>query len=321
MVNPETAGDPMSTRKWVRSSLAGLSHRLRELGHQVSPMTVRRLLGDLDYSLKANVKQRTGADHPDRDTQFGHIEAQKTEFQAAGQPVISVDGKKKELVGDFKNPGQVWCKEAEVVKVHDFLPKGGVRAVPYGIYDLGRNLGYVYVGTSADTSEFAVDAIAMWWAEEGRSAYPDADSLLILADGGGSNGYRRHTWKEHLQYELSNRFGLVVTVCHYPTGCSKWNPIEHKLFSFISINWAGQPLRTLDTLLGCIRDTTTTTGLIVKAKLIDRIYEKGQTTPPDVLKRLRLKPHSVCPKWNYTVNPRFRFIPKSALKNGKVVSG
>lgn len=321
MVSPETAGDPMSEQKWVRSSLADLSRRLVEIGHRVSATTVGRLLKGLGYSLKANDKRRTGKDHVDRDTQFGYIEAQKAAFEATGQPIISVDTKKKEPIGDFKNHGRVWCKEAEAVNVHDFLPADSVRAVPYGIYDLQLNRGFVYVGTSAETPAFAVDAIATWWEEEGRPAYPDADSLLILADGGGCNGHRRHAWKERLQNELSCCFGLSVTVCHYPTGCSKWNPIEHRLFSFISLNWAGIPLRTLLILMACIRGTTTAAGLVVKAKLIEGDYPKGVKVPPPVMEQLRLEHHPVCPKWNYTIDPRIRFVPASVFKNAEVISG
>jgi len=321
LVSPETAGDPMNDRKWVRSSLVQLSQRLIQMGHQASATTVGRLLSGLGYSLKANVKRRSGQDHPERDTQFGHIEAQKAVFKAAGQPIISVDTKKKEPIGDFKNPGRVWCKEAEAVNVHDFLPEDSVRAIPYGIYDLQLNRGFVYVGTSADTSAFAVDAIATWWTNEGRQAYADADSLLILADGGGCNGHRRHAWKERLQNELSHRFGLAVTVCHYPPGCSKWNPIEHRLFSFISLNWAGIPLRTLDILLACLRGTTTSAGLVVKAQLLEGEYPKGVKVSPHVMRQLRVERHAVCPQWNYTIQPYIRFLPASAFKKAEVVSG
>lgn len=261
MVTPETAGEPSSKQKWVRSSLRELSRRLAQIGHAASPPTVSRLLKKLDYSAKANVKKEAGKDHPDRDEQFEYIQTQKQAFRDAGLPIISVDTKKKELIGNFKNPGQVWCKEAEVVNVHDFPQDAVGRAVPYGIYELNSNRGSVYVGASADTPQFAVDVITRWWQDEGKTSYPHAEQLLILADGGGSNSYRSRVWKRQLQDQLSDKFGLKVTVCHYPTGCSKWNPIEHGLFSHISLNWVGKPLRTFDAMLAYIRGTKTTTGL------------------------------------------------------------
>ena len=258
----------MGKRKWVRSSLRKLRQRLAHAGHTVSAPTVSRLLKAHDYALRVNAKEKEArAHHPDRDTQFRYIEAQKQAFAAAGGPIISVDTKKKELIGDFKNAGQAWCQQPEEVNVHDFLTDALGRAAPYGIFDLQRNEGAVYVGASADTSEFAVTAIAHWWADSGRLVYPQARHLLILADAGGSNGCRPRLWKAQLQSQLSDRLGLSVTVCHYPTGCSKWNPIEHRLFSQISLNWAGKPLRTFETMLGYIRGTTTTTGLRVTASL------------------------------------------------------
>jgi hypothetical protein len=221
MVAPETAGDPSGNQKWVRSSLRKLSRRLSDAGHKISPPTVGRLLKKLGYSLKANVKEKVGQEHPDRNKQFEYIEAQKQAFQAAGQPIISVDTKKKELIGDFKNEGQAWCQEPECVNVHDFPQDALVRAVPYGIYDLDHNCGYTYVGISADTPQFAVDAIATWWQNEGSIVSPPVDQLLILADAGGSNGYRPRLWKRQLQEQLCDRLELTVTVCHYPTGCSQ----------------------------------------------------------------------------------------------------
>jgi hypothetical protein len=309
MVAPETAGDPTGDQKWVRSSLRKLSRRLSDAGHKVSPPTVGRLLKKLGYSLKANVKEKAGKEHPDRNKQFEYIEAQKQAFQAAGQPIISVDTKKKELIGDFKNQGQAWCQEAECVNVHDFPQDALVRAVPYGIYDLEHNCGYTYVGISADTPQFAVDAIATWWQNEGSVISPPVDQLLILADAGGSNGYRPRLWKQQLQEQLCDRLGLTVTVCHYPTGCSKWNPIEHRLFSHISINWAGKPLRTLDTMLAYIRGTTTATGLTVKAFLLEGDYEKGLKVSDAEMEGLNLERHAVCPNWNYTIRPRSNTVP------------
>ena len=307
MVAPETAGEPSSKQKWVRSSLRELSRRLAQIGHAASPPTVSRLLKKLDYSPKANVKKEAGKDHPDRDEQFGYIQTQKQSFQDAGLPIISVDTKKKELIGNFKNPGQVWCKEAEVVNVHDFPQDAVGRAVPYGIYELNSNRGSVYVGASVDTPQFAVDVITRWWQDEGEISYPHADQLLILADGGGSNSYRSRVWKRQLQDQLSDRFGLKVTVCHYPTGCSKWNPIEHRLFSHISLNWVGKPLRTFDTMLAYIRGTKTTTGLTVKASLVEGVYEKGQGVSDAEMKTLNLERHETCPNWNYTFRPRSEF--------------
>ena len=262
--------------KWVRFSLRPLCREMAKLGYSVSPMTIGRLLKENNYSLRANVKSKEpGSNHPDRNTQFEYIEQTKEEFQKAGLPIISIDTKKKELIGNFKNAGRIWCKEAEQVNGHDFPSQSDGRAVPYGIYDVFRNCGTVCVGKSADTPEFAVAAIVQWWEMEGKAAYPGADRLLILADAGGSNGARPRMWKKQLQTQLADCLGITVTVCHYPTGCSKYNPIEHKLFSFISNNWAGKPLRTFETVLNYLRGTATTTGLKVKAYLNEKIYEKG----------------------------------------------
>ncbi len=304
MVEPETAGDPASEQKWIRSSLRQLSRRLTQAGHPASAPTVSRLLKKRDYSLKVNVKKEAGEDHPDRDDQFEYIQTQKQAFQDAGLPLISVDTKKKELIGNFRNAGQSWCQEAEVVNVHDFPQDAVGRAVPYGIYELNSNRGSVYVGASADTPQFAVDVITSWWQDEGETSYPHAEQLLILADGGGSNSYRSRVWKRQLQDQLSDRFGLKVTVCHYPTGCSRWNPIEYRLFSHISLNWVGKPLRTFDAMLAYIRGTKTTTGLTVKASLVEGVYEKGQQVSDAEMKTLNLERHETCPNWNYTLRPR-----------------
>ncbi len=229
LVAPETAGDPMRPCKWIRSSLRTLSGRLKDAGHSLSPPTVGRLLRKLDYSLHVNSKQlEARSNHPDRDAQFAHIADQCALFTAAGQPIISVDTKKKELIGDFKQAGRSWSRAPIPVNIHDFLQDSQGRAVPYGIYDVLNNRGTVYVGTSADTPAFAVDAIAGWWLEQGRAGFPDAHQLLILADAGGSNSARARLWKERLQAVVCDRLRLQVTVCHYPTGCSKWNPIEHR---------------------------------------------------------------------------------------------
>jgi hypothetical protein len=304
-VEPETAGDPMSEQKWVRSSLRTLSRRLTEAGHAVSHQTVGRLLKRLKYALHVNAKRvEARAQHPDRDDQFAYIAAQREAFQAAGLPIISVDTKKKELIGNFKNAGRAWGREADAVNVHDFRDDALGRAVPYGIYDVTAHQGAVYVGVSGDTPAFAVAAMTRWWEGRGRADYPRADHLLVLADGGGSNGHRPRLWKQQVQAHLCDRLGLTVTVCHYPTGCSKWNPIEHRLFGPISLNWAGKPLRTWESLLGYLRDTTTTTGLRVEAALLAGDYPTGLTVADAEMAALALERHPVCPTWNYTLRPR-----------------
>jgi hypothetical protein len=258
----------------------------------------------MGYSLKANVKRLSGSSHPDRDRQFQYIAVQKAIFQQAGLPIISVDTKKKELIGNFKNPGQEWCRDARAVNDHDFEQDALGKAVPYGIYDLMHNHGYVYVGQSADTPQFAVEVIVSWWREFGQELFPNADKILILADAGGSNGCRPRLWKQQLQEQLADQLGLEVTVCHYPTGASKWNPIEHRLFGPISLNWAGKPLETFEFMLACIRGTDTDTGLQVNAFLVEKVYEKGIKVAKEVMQALHIEWHSVCPRWNYTIKPR-----------------
>jgi hypothetical protein len=294
----------MTEQKWVRSSLRHLSARLTQEGKRLCPVTTGRLLRKHKYTPKVNVKRVAGASHPDRDRQFDYLTAQKQMFLEAGQPVVSVDTKKKELVGNFKNAGADWCQKAEAVNLHDFPQDALGRAVPYGIYDIAANRGSVYVGQSADTPEFAVTAIASWWESEGTTCYPAAKSLLILCDAGGSNGCRPRAWKQQLQEQLSDRFGLEVTVSHYPTHCSKWNPIEYRLFSPISGNWAGKPLRTFETVLAYLRGTTTRTGLTVNASLLEGVYAIGQKVSNTVMQSLNLHLHPVCPRWNYTLKPR-----------------
>lgn len=323
VVEPETAGDPQSAQRWVRSSLRQLSTRLGERGYAASPPTVGRLLKDLGYALHVNAKKHeAGSARPDRAAQFDHIAAQRRRFATAGLPMISVDTKKKELIGDFKNPGQAWSQEPAVVNAHDFLQDALGRAVPYGIYDLTHNRGTVVVGTSADTPEFAVAAIRRWWDDEGAACFPRAAQLLILADGGGSNGSRPRLWKQQLQEQLCDDRGLTVSVCHYPTGCSKWNPIEHRLFSQISSNWAGKPLRTWDTLLACLRGTTTTTGLTVRAFHDQRPYETGRRVSDATMHTLNLEHHAPFLRWNYTLRPRPGYAARTdaALPNREVVS-
>jgi hypothetical protein len=289
----------------VRRSLRHLSRRLRETGHQASLPTVRRVLADLGYRLHVNAKQVEGrATHPDRDAPFPYIARQRATFAAAGLPQVSVDSKKKERVGNFKNAGRGWSRTATAVNVHDFLTDGRGRAVPYGISDLTRNRGCVAVGQSVDTPRFAVDALARWWTTEGQAAYPAATELLVLADGGGSNSARSRVWKHHLQAQLCDRLGLTVTVCHSPPGCSKWNPIEHRRFGPISLNWAGPPLRDWETVLGHLRATTTTTGLVVTADLLAGAYPTGERVGDAAWDQLLVHRHTVCPAWNYTLRPR-----------------
>jgi hypothetical protein len=250
------------------------------------------------------VKRLTGEPHPDRDAQFACIEQQKQVFRQAGLPIISVDTKKKELIGLFKNPGRRWCQTADAVNAHDVEHDALGKAVPYGLYDVTNNRGYGYVGQSADTSPFAVEQSAAWWQTFGCHDFPSADRLLILCDAGGSNGYRPRLWKQPLPELLADKLGLEVTVCHYPTGASKWNPIEHRLFGPISLNWAAQPLATFDTLLALIRDTVTETGLTIQAFLVDKLYATGLKVTDAVMNSLTLVHHTVCPNWNYPIRPR-----------------
>jgi hypothetical protein len=304
MLKDEVAGDPMTEQKWIRSSLRRLSERLADEGHEASSSTVARLLKTMGFSLKANKRKQGRSGCPDRDEQFKYIASQKQQFITAGLPIISIDTKKKELIGDFRNKGQTWRRQAEEVNEHDFPGAAKCRAVPFGIYDPTTNEGYVYVGVSNDSPQFAVCSIARWWEGEGRRRYQGAGALLILADSGGSNGCRARAWKLNLQEKLCDESGLTVTVCHYPTGCSKWNPIEHRLFSFISKNWEGKPLRTLEVMLGYIRGTRTVTGLSVKAFLDEGFYARGRKVTSENIEHLRLTAHTVCPKWNYTLHPR-----------------
>jgi len=285
---------------------------LEQVGHGASPPTVGRLLRKLGYSLRVNVKKHEGSSaHAEREPQFVYLETQQQAFATAGLPIISVATKKKELIGNFKNAGHAWCQHPEEVNVHDFPSEALARAVPYGIYDVSKKLGSVYVGLSADTPEFAVAAIARWWEEEGQKNYPQAKQLLILADAGGSNGCRPRSFKLQLQEQLSDRYGLTVNVCHYPTGCSKWNPIEHRLFSHISLNWAGKPLRTLETMLNFLRGTTTNTGLTVRAALLEGTFETGQAVSEDQMKQLHIEHAAVCAQWNYTLQPRVAGLSSS----------
>jgi len=316
MLTHEIAGDPMTEQRWVRSSLQQMSRKLREEGYQACPATVGRLLRKQGFSLKRNKRKEFRPECSVRDEQFQYIASQRQSFSAAGLPIISVDTKKKELIGNFMSKGKAWGKEAAEVHAHDFPSLAVCRAVPYGIYDVTRNEGYVFVGTSADTPEFAVDVLVRWWEHDGCVAYPGAAQLLILADGGGCNGYRLRAWKQQLQEKFSDQLGLTVTVCHYPPGCSKWNPIEHRLFSYISLNWAGRPLGTLGMMLGYIRGTTTAKGLSVSAFRQEGIYKKGQKVTKENMDRLNLHSHSLCPEWNYTLSSRCGQAPGERLSGG-----
>jgi len=304
LVEEQAGGDPGGRRRWVRRSLRNLARDLRRGGHVVSPMTVGRLLQEEDYSLKANRKRFAGPRHPDRDRQFRQIARLRQQFLRAGWPVISVDTKKKELIGDFKNAGRRWCREAAAVSAYDFPGEAVGQGHPYGIYVLNQGRGFVEVGTSADTAEFAVDAIAHWWRSDGHLDFPGADRLLILADSGGSNGCRPRLWKLRVQERLADGSGLTVTVCHYPRGASKYNPVERRLFSPISCNWAGEPLRSFAIMLACIRGTKTGGGLPVRARLNRRKYRTKIKVTDAEMQSLSLKRHKVCPQWTYTIRPR-----------------
>lgn len=294
----------MTDKKWVRRTVRQIRKALKKQGERLSRSTVWRLLKQLGYALRSNYKRFTGAGHPERDRQLRYIERVKRLFMRAGYPVISVDTKKKELIGNFKNAGRCWRQQADEVNAHDFRQEAMARAVPYGLYDLTHNQGYVYVGTSADTAEFAVEAIVRWWHDPERPRFAREDKVLILADAGDSNGYRLRLWKQQLQTRLADALGLEVMVCHYPTGASKWNPIEHRLFSYISLNWAGQPLRSLETMLNYIRGTSTKTGLQVKAFLIEQVFEKGRKISNSEMDSLHLGRRRICPAWNYIIRPR-----------------
>lgn len=305
LLDCEAAGEPHKKCKWIRSSTSRLAEQLKDHGYNLHQTTIWRMLKRMGYSMRINLRKRRGyAGNADkRDEQFAYLASQREIFTEKEWPIISVDAKKKELIGNFKRSGRTWCKEAEEVNEYDFPSLAICKAVPYGVYDVTKNRGFVYVGTSGNTAEFAVDAIVRWWEEEGKETYPDAKSLLILADGGGSNGHRSRAWKKELQMKLCDRSGLSVTICHYPTRCSKWNPIERRLFNHITMNWSGKPLRSLEMLLGYIRGTTTNTGLTVKAFLQEGVYEKGQVITKQEMGALALEPHAICPDWNYTINP------------------
>jgi hypothetical protein len=306
LVEPVTRGDPESALRWTCKSVRKLSEELNRMGHQTSHQLVADLLVELGYSLQANRKTTEGASqHPDRNAQFEYIHSQVQTHQAAHQPVISVDTKKKELVGDFANGGRELRPQGdpEPVRVHDFvIPELG-RACPYGVYDVTGNVGWVNVGIDHDTAAFAVASIRDWWHSMGRTTYPQAGALLITADGGGSNGYRVRLWKRELQ-ALADETGLSITVCHLPPGTSKWNRIEHRLFSFITQNWRGKPLVSHEVIVNLIAATTTRAGLVVRSKLDANRYPKGVKVPDKEMALLQLERHAFHGEWNYTIQPR-----------------
>jgi hypothetical protein len=301
---PVTGGDPMSEALYVRRSLHHLSEELADRGHSACPTTVAELLKDLGYRLRVNRKRLTGPAHPDRDTQFRYLNSLIDLFREEGWPILSIDTKKKELVGNFANRGVAWLQQPYETNAHDFRTDAQYRAAPYGLYDLLANQGHVLVGTSVDTPQFAAEAVARWWARIGCHRYRQAGTLLLLADSGGSNGCRPRLWKTSVQELLADQYSLVVTVCHYPTGASKWNPVEHRLFGPISTNWAGVPLRSPAVLLGLMRGTTTTTGLRVSAEWWQRSYARGIKVSTAEMAALHIQHHDICPQWNYTFTPR-----------------
>ena len=305
LVEPATMGDPMRPLMWVSKSRAKLAAALREMGHKITANSVPKLLEALKYRRQVNRKTLEGSHNPDRNAQFEHINAEVKAFQAAGQPVISVDTKKKEPVGDFKNGGRELRPKGrpEPVRVHDFvIPELG-KAVPYGIYDVSANAGFVNVGISADTGEFSVESIRRWWYEIGAPRYPDAKQMLINADCGGSNGARLRLWKRELQV-LADELGIEITVCHVPPGTSKWNKIEHRLFSFITQNWRGKPLVSYLVIVQLIASTTTTTGLTVACRLDETDYAKGIKVTNAEMAALNIRPAAFHGEWNYTIAPR-----------------
>jgi hypothetical protein len=304
LVEPESRGDPMSPLRWTAKSTRALAGELKRLGHQASADLVGRLLHYMGYSLQANAKVTEGAQHRDRDAQFRYINDTAAEHLAAGQPVVSVDCKKKEQVGDYANGGAEWepARSPTRVGTHDFPDPEVPKAIPYGVYDIGGNEGWVNVGDDHDTPAFAVASIARWWQRMGQVRYPGASRLMITADAGGSNSYRSRMFKAELAH-LAASIGLVITVCHMPPGTSKWNKIEHRLFSFISMNWRGRPLTTYRTVVELIAATTTRTGLVVQADLDEGHYPTGQTISDRAFKALPVTPHHWHGEWNYTIVP------------------
>lgn len=305
LVEPVTRGDPQSPLRWTSKSVRKLAGELCAQGYQVSARTVNRLLRALDYSLQANRKTREGRSHPDRDAQFAHINERTKEFQRRGQPVVSVDAKKKELVGEFKNGGREWQPKGapEQVNVYDFRTQARGRAVPYGVYDVTANRGWVSVGMDHDTAEFAVGTLRRWWHQMGQGYYQEATEMLIVADGGGSNGSRTRLWKTELQ-RFADDTGLTVSVCHLPPGTSKWNKIEHRMFAYISQNWRGRPLVSFEVIVNLIADTTTAKGLEIQAELDTNAYPKGRKVSDKELALVRIARDAFHGEWNYMIKPQ-----------------
>ena len=304
LVAPTTRGDPQSPLRWTLKSTRRLCEELTRQGHSVSHRSVATLLHEIGYSLQANRKTREGTSHPDRDAQFEYINRRVRAFQRRGQPVVSVDTKKKELVGDFKNDGREWRPKGlpEPVRTHDFPDKELGKAIPYGVYDLAANEGWVSVGTDHDTARFATATLRRWWRRMGSRLYPDATALLVTADAGGSNGNRCRLWKVAVQ-ELADAIGLKVTVCHFPPGTSKWNKIEHRMFCHITENWRGKPLLSHAVIVNLIGSTTTKSGLRIKARLDAGHYEPGIKVSDEELAGVRIKKHRFHGNWNYTSSP------------------
>jgi len=305
LVEPLARGDPQSPLRWTCKSTRTLAAELSRQHHPVSHEKVAQFLREMDYSLQGNRKTEEGTDHPDRDAQFQYINDHVRRALAAGRPVISVDTKKKELIGNYANKGRQWrtSKSPALVKGHDFPAPSVPRAYPYGVYDLARNKGFVNVGTDHDTGAFAVASIRGWWRFEGKRLYPRARRLLITADGGGSNGYRLRLWKLELQ-KLADATTLSIEVCHFPPGTSKWNKVEHRLFSFISSNWRGEPLRDYETIVRLISGTTTAKGLAVSCRLDRRKYPSGRKVTDEEMKMIRITPQAFHGEWNYVIRPR-----------------
>jgi len=323
----ETGGDPMTKLKWTRKTVGKITKELIAEGIQVKETTVAKILKELDYSLKTNIKKISNGgkevskeSYKKRDDQFNYIETIRKQFEKEGNPMISCDTKKKELIGNFKNDGTRLMKSADLVNDHDFLTYALGKAAPYGIYDFLKNSGLVCLGKfpkvkneilSGDTPEFAVECLETWWVTQGKSIYKNNKKILILVDAGGSNGYRNSMWKVKIQEILCNKHGLEVTVCHYPPGASKWNLIEHRMFSEISKNWKGVPLKSYEMILKYIQTTKTIKGLNVNAILVDKVYAKGLKARPDQMNELNIKNHSINEKWNYTISPNLSISNKS----------
>ena len=305
LVAPTTRGDPESPLRWTCKSTKRLAEELERMGHAVSDRSVAALLKEMDYSLQANQKTKEGTSHPDRNAQFEYINKQTLAFQKRGCPVISVDTKKKELIGDFKNSGREWQPQGdpEKVRVHDFQDKNLGKGIPYGVYDVTANTGWVSVGTDHDTAEFAVETIRRWWKKMGRKSYPEANELLIMADGGGSNGSRVRLWKVEIQ-RFADETGLNVSICHFPPGTSKWNKIEHRMFSFITQNWRGRPLVSHQVMVNLVGSTTTRTGLVIRAQIDNGTYETGIKITRKEIESLNIKKSPFQGDWNYSISPR-----------------